>query len=60
MDGIAAVATAEAAIFPAGAVGAVVTRDVPDGALAISRVRQENKEGYASKLKGRLAASAKK
>ena len=27
MDGIAAVATAEAAIFPAGAVGAVVTRD---------------------------------
>ena len=42
------------------ATGTTVTRDVPDDALAIARVKQENKEGYASKLKGRLAASAKK
>jgi len=33
-----------------------VTRDVPDDALALSRVKQENKEGYASRLKARLAA----
>jgi bifunctional UDP-N-acetylglucosamine pyrophosphorylase/glucosamine-1-phosphate N-acetyltransferase len=33
---------------------------VPDDALAIARVRQENKEGYASKLKARLEAAAKK
>ncbi len=38
------------------ATGTTVTRDVPDGALAISRVRQENKEGYADRLKGRLKA----
>jgi bifunctional UDP-N-acetylglucosamine pyrophosphorylase/glucosamine-1-phosphate N-acetyltransferase len=42
------------------ATGTTVTRDVPDGALAISRVRQENKEGYAEKLKARLSAGAKK
>ncbi len=42
------------------ATGTTVTRDVPDGALAISRVRQENKEGYAERLKARLAAGAKK
>jgi bifunctional UDP-N-acetylglucosamine pyrophosphorylase / glucosamine-1-phosphate N-acetyltransferase len=33
-----------------------VTRDVPAEALAIGRVRQENKEGYASKLRARLRA----
>jgi bifunctional UDP-N-acetylglucosamine pyrophosphorylase/glucosamine-1-phosphate N-acetyltransferase len=38
------------------ATGTTVTRDVPDDALALSRVKQENKEGYASRLKGRLAA----
>jgi bifunctional UDP-N-acetylglucosamine pyrophosphorylase/glucosamine-1-phosphate N-acetyltransferase len=38
------------------ATGTTVTRDVPDDALAISRVRQENKEGYASRLKARLGA----
>lgn len=38
------------------ATGTTVTRDVPDGALAISRVRQENKEGYADRLKARLKA----
>jgi bifunctional UDP-N-acetylglucosamine pyrophosphorylase/glucosamine-1-phosphate N-acetyltransferase len=38
------------------ATGTTVTRDVPDGALAISRVRQENKEGYVEPLKKRLRA----
>jgi bifunctional UDP-N-acetylglucosamine pyrophosphorylase/glucosamine-1-phosphate N-acetyltransferase len=38
------------------ATGTTVTKDVPAGALAISRVRQENKEGYADKLKARLKA----
>jgi bifunctional UDP-N-acetylglucosamine pyrophosphorylase/glucosamine-1-phosphate N-acetyltransferase len=42
------------------ATGTTVTRDVPDDALAIARVKQENKEGYASKLKARLKAAAKK
>jgi bifunctional UDP-N-acetylglucosamine pyrophosphorylase / glucosamine-1-phosphate N-acetyltransferase len=42
------------------ATGTTVTRDVPEGALAISRVRQENKEGYADRLKARLATGAKK
>ncbi len=42
------------------ATGTTVTKDVPDGALAIGRTKQENKEGYASRLKARLAAAAKK
>jgi bifunctional UDP-N-acetylglucosamine pyrophosphorylase/glucosamine-1-phosphate N-acetyltransferase len=37
-----------------------VTRDVPDEALAIGRVKQENKEGYATRLKARLKDAAKK
>ncbi|MEW9672677.1 bifunctional UDP-N-acetylglucosamine diphosphorylase/glucosamine-1-phosphate N-acetyltransferase GlmU [Ammoniphilus sp. 3BR4] len=32
------------------AAGSTVTQDVPDGALAIARERQSNKEGYANKL----------
>ena len=40
------------------ATGTTVTKDVPDDALAIGRVRQENKDGYASKLRGRLADAA--
>ncbi|WP_394823239.1 bifunctional UDP-N-acetylglucosamine diphosphorylase/glucosamine-1-phosphate N-acetyltransferase GlmU [Pendulispora albinea] len=36
------------------ATGTTVTRDVPSDALAISRVRQENKEGYAVRLRARL------
>jgi bifunctional UDP-N-acetylglucosamine pyrophosphorylase/glucosamine-1-phosphate N-acetyltransferase len=40
--------------------GTTVTRDVPAGALAIARVKQENKEGYAARLKARLAAAAKR
>ncbi len=42
------------------ATGTTVTRDVPDNALAIARVRQENKDGYAARLRGRLAAAAGK
>jgi bifunctional UDP-N-acetylglucosamine pyrophosphorylase/glucosamine-1-phosphate N-acetyltransferase len=39
------------------ATGTTITRDVPKGALAISRVRQDNKEGYADRLKARLRAA---
>lgn len=42
------------------ATGTTVTKDVPAGALAISRVKQENKEGYADRLKARLKAATKK
>lgn len=31
--------------------GSVVNKDVPKGALAIARARQENKEGYVAKLR---------
>jgi bifunctional UDP-N-acetylglucosamine pyrophosphorylase / glucosamine-1-phosphate N-acetyltransferase len=31
------------------AAGSVITEDVPAGALAVARARQENKEGYASR-----------
>ena len=41
------------------ATGTTVTRDVPDEALAIGRARQENKEGYAGKLRARLKAGTK-
>jgi bifunctional UDP-N-acetylglucosamine pyrophosphorylase/glucosamine-1-phosphate N-acetyltransferase len=39
------------------ATGTSVTQDVPDDALAIGRVRQENKLGYAAKLREKLAAA---
>ncbi|NUP09321.1 MAG: bifunctional UDP-N-acetylglucosamine diphosphorylase/glucosamine-1-phosphate N-acetyltransferase GlmU [Polyangiaceae bacterium] len=42
------------------ATGTTVTKDVPDDALAIARLKQENKEGYASKLKARLKAGSGK
>ena len=42
------------------ATGTTVTQDVPEDALAISRVRQVNKLGYASKLKSSLVAAARK
>lgn len=42
------------------ATGTTVTKDVPDEALAISRISQENKGGYAPRLRQRLAAAAKK
>jgi len=34
--------------------GSVITRDVPDDALAVGRARQETKEGYASRIRERL------
>jgi len=34
--------------------GTTVTMDVPDGALAIGRARQTNKEGYAERIRERL------
>ena len=42
------------------ATGTTVTKDVPEDALAIGRVKQETKSGYASRLKSRLAATKKK
>ncbi|MFO0660898.1 MAG: bifunctional UDP-N-acetylglucosamine diphosphorylase/glucosamine-1-phosphate N-acetyltransferase GlmU [Polyangiaceae bacterium] len=42
------------------ATGTTVTRDVPADALAIGRIKQENKEGYASRLRNRLKAAAGK
>ncbi len=33
------------------AAGSTITKDVPESSLAIGRARQENKEGYAKKLK---------
>lgn len=41
------------------ATGTTVTRDVPDGALAIGRTAQVNKDGYADRLKARLKAQKK-
>ena len=40
--------------------GTTVTRDVPSDAMAIARVKQENKQGYASMLRNRLARAANK
>jgi bifunctional UDP-N-acetylglucosamine pyrophosphorylase/glucosamine-1-phosphate N-acetyltransferase len=31
------------------AAGSTITRDVPEGAMAVARARQENKEGYAAR-----------
>ena len=39
------------------ATGTTVTKDVPGDALAIGRTKQENKEGYAARLRGRLKAA---
>jgi bifunctional UDP-N-acetylglucosamine pyrophosphorylase / glucosamine-1-phosphate N-acetyltransferase len=39
------------------ATGTTVTADVPDDALAIGRIKQTNKEGYAPKLKARFLAA---
>jgi bifunctional UDP-N-acetylglucosamine pyrophosphorylase/glucosamine-1-phosphate N-acetyltransferase len=41
------------------ATGTTVTRDVPADALAIGRTKQENKEGYAARLRARLKAAKK-
>jgi bifunctional UDP-N-acetylglucosamine pyrophosphorylase / glucosamine-1-phosphate N-acetyltransferase len=42
------------------ATGTTVTQDVPAEALAVGRARQENKPGYATKLRERLGARAKR
>ena len=42
------------------ATGTTVTRDVPADGLAISRSRQENKNGYASRLRQQLESRAKR
>jgi bifunctional UDP-N-acetylglucosamine pyrophosphorylase/glucosamine-1-phosphate N-acetyltransferase len=42
------------------ATATTVTKDVPEDGLAISRTKQENKDGYAKRLRGRLAAAAGK
>jgi bifunctional UDP-N-acetylglucosamine pyrophosphorylase/glucosamine-1-phosphate N-acetyltransferase len=39
--------------------GTTVTQDVPADALAISRVKQQNKEGYAARLRARLRRKKK-
>ena len=39
------------------ATGTTVTRDVPADALAIGRAKQDNKEGYAARLRARLRAA---
>ncbi|MFW6052138.1 MAG: bifunctional UDP-N-acetylglucosamine diphosphorylase/glucosamine-1-phosphate N-acetyltransferase GlmU [Myxococcota bacterium] len=40
--------------------GTTVVDDVPADALAIARVKQKNKEGFASRLRRRLAAAKKR
>ena len=42
------------------ATGTCVTKDVPPDALAVGRARQDNKLGYATRLRERLAARKKK
>ncbi|MDU8945851.1 bifunctional UDP-N-acetylglucosamine diphosphorylase/glucosamine-1-phosphate N-acetyltransferase GlmU [Ovoidimarina sediminis] len=39
------------------ACGSVITQDVPAGALALARGKQENKPGFATRLMGRLRAA---
>ena len=39
--------------------GTTVTRDVPEDSLAVSRSKQENKEGYAARLRARLRRKKK-
>jgi bifunctional UDP-N-acetylglucosamine pyrophosphorylase/glucosamine-1-phosphate N-acetyltransferase len=41
------------------ATGSVINRDVPGDALGIARAPQENKEGYAKRLRGRMEAKKK-
>jgi bifunctional N-acetylglucosamine-1-phosphate-uridyltransferase/glucosamine-1-phosphate-acetyltransferase GlmU-like protein len=41
------------------AAGATITKNVPDGALAVSRVRQENKEGWNDRRRARMEKKEK-
>ncbi|MBI5510349.1 MAG: bifunctional UDP-N-acetylglucosamine diphosphorylase/glucosamine-1-phosphate N-acetyltransferase GlmU [Deltaproteobacteria bacterium] len=41
------------------AAGSTITRDVPQDALAFGRARQENRDGYATRLRRRLGATPK-
>jgi len=41
------------------ATGTTITKDVPKDALAIGRAKQENKEGYAPRLKARMKSQKK-
>ncbi|HSU81314.1 MAG TPA: bifunctional UDP-N-acetylglucosamine diphosphorylase/glucosamine-1-phosphate N-acetyltransferase GlmU, partial [Thermoanaerobaculia bacterium] len=41
------------------AAGSIITKNVPDGALAVGRVRQKNLEGWAGGLRGRRADRSK-
>ncbi|MGG4142016.1 bifunctional UDP-N-acetylglucosamine diphosphorylase/glucosamine-1-phosphate N-acetyltransferase GlmU [Paenibacillus algorifonticola] len=40
--------------------GSTITKDVPAGDLAVARARQENKEGYAEKIRTRAKAKKEK
>ena len=51
---VAPVTVAEGAYV---ATGTTVTKNVPANALAISRVKQENKDDYATKLRARMKAA---
>jgi bifunctional UDP-N-acetylglucosamine pyrophosphorylase/glucosamine-1-phosphate N-acetyltransferase len=42
------------------ATGSVITMDVPDGAMAIARGRQENKPGWAAKLRDKKPKRSKR
>ncbi|MEM8848618.1 MAG: bifunctional UDP-N-acetylglucosamine diphosphorylase/glucosamine-1-phosphate N-acetyltransferase GlmU [Pseudomonadota bacterium] len=37
--------------------GSVITTDIPDGALALGRAKQINKDGFATRLMGKLRAA---
>lgn len=37
------------------AAGATITRNVPDGSLAVSRIRQENKEGWNDRRRAKMS-----
>ncbi len=40
------------------AAGSTLTKDVPPGALGVGRARQENKDGYAAKLREKIQRAA--
>jgi bifunctional UDP-N-acetylglucosamine pyrophosphorylase/glucosamine-1-phosphate N-acetyltransferase len=41
------------------ATGSTINRDIPADALGIAREKQDNKEGYAPRLKARMLAQKK-